>query len=204
MATSAGLEALKKTGLVLQGDHVRLEPLTLAHAEQIFAVAQDEAVWQWLPEKAPTSLGEMQDWIEEALSGHSRGGGLPFAVIHLATGNAIGSTSYGNISVRDRGIEIGWTWYGRVYWRTVVNTECKYLLLRHAFEKLGCIRVQFRTDLRNERSQRAIERIGAVLEGTLRKNRIVKDGYQRSTVFYSIIDDEWPAVKARLEAMLRR
>ena len=204
MSTRVGLEALAQAPPVLRGEHVRLEPLTPAHAEQLFAVGQDAAIWRWLREGMPTSLVEMSDWIEEALAGDSRGGGLPFAVIDLATSTAIGSTSFGNIAVRDRGIEIGWTWYGTAYWRTAVNTECKYLLLAHAFEALGCIRVQFRTDLRNERSQRAIERIGAVREGTLRKVRIVKDSYQRSDVYYSITDDEWPAVKARLEAMLRR
>jgi len=100
-------------------------------------------------------------------------------------------------------LEIGWTWYARDYWRTAINTECKYLLLRHAFETLCCIRVQLVTDLRNERSQRAIERIGGVREGVLRKNRVVaKDGYQRSSVFYSVVDDEWPLVKSRLEVML--
>jgi N-acetyltransferase len=184
---------------------VRLELLSLAHAPDLFAVAQDEEIWRWLAIPAPSTLEEMRAWVAEALSLQARVGEQPFAVIDRATGRAIGSTRYLNVEAPHRGLEIGWTWYCRAYWRTAVNTECKYLLLRHAFETLGCIRVQFRTDLRNERSQRAIERLGAVREGVLRKHRIVpRDGYHRSSVCYSIIDDEWPAVKSRLESMLTR
>ncbi len=126
----------------------------------------------------------------------------PFAVIDRASGNAIGSTRFLDISARDRHVEIGWTWYGRAYWRTPINTESKYLLLKHAFEDLGCIRVALKTDSRNERSQRAIERIGAVREGILRRVVIMHDGYQRSSVYYSILDDEWARVKAELEKKL--
>jgi RimJ/RimL family protein N-acetyltransferase len=128
-----------------------------------------------------------------------RGLFLPFAIVDLATGRAIGSTRYLDISPHDRHVEIGWTWLGKDYWRTPINTECKYLLLRHAFETLGCIRVSLKTDLRNERSQRAIERIGGVREGVWRRVVVMHDGYQRSSVFYSILDDEWTGVKKRLE-----
>jgi RimJ/RimL family protein N-acetyltransferase len=114
----------------------------------------------------------------------------------------VGSTRYLDIRRENRGLEIGWTWLAAAVQRTAVNTECKYLLLRHAFETLGAIRVQLRTDLRNLRSQRAIERIGATREGVFRQERIMWDGYLRDSVFYSVIDCEWPAVKARLEARL--
>ena len=122
-------------------------------------------------------------------------------MIDRRTGKAIGHTSYIEIATEHGHLEIG-TWLAREAWRTGVNTECKYLLLSHAFDTLSCIRVQLKTDLRNERAQRAIERIGAVREGVLRKVAIIKDGYQRSSVYYSILDDEWPSVKTRLETML--
>jgi RimJ/RimL family protein N-acetyltransferase len=130
----------------------------------------------------------------------ARGIFLPFAIIDRATAGAIGSTRYLDISAHDRHVEIGWTWLGKNFWRTPLNTECKYLLLRHAFETLGCIRVSLKTDLRNERSQRAIERLGAVREGVWRRVVIMHDGYQRSSVFYSILDDEWQTVKANSQS----
>jgi len=196
------LNALHRTPLTLEARHVRLEPLALAHAARLLDVTQDEEVWKWLYNPPPTNINDMREWISAALEAQALGRECPFVVIERAGGGAIGSTRYMGIEPAHRHLEIGWTWYGRAYWRTAVNSECKYLLLRHAFESLGCIRVQFTTDLRNERSQRAIERIGATREGLLRKYRIVpKDGYQRSSVCYSIIDDEWPAVKARLESM---
>jgi len=199
------LSELYRTPLVLDCGHVRLEPLALTHAAELLDVAQDEETWRWLPAATPNGLEAMRGWITSALQGQLQGTERPFAVIEREGGRAIGSTRYMRIEPAHRQLEIGWTWYGRAYWRTAVNTECKYLLLRHAFESLQCIRVQFRTDLRNERSQRAIERLGATREGVLRKHRIVpKDGYHRSSVSYSIIDDDWPAVKARLESMLNR
>jgi RimJ/RimL family protein N-acetyltransferase len=140
--------------------------------------------------------------IRESIACRPTGATYPFAVIHLPTGRAVGSTSYLDIQPQNRALEIGGTWYAPPFQRTGVNTECKFLLLQHAFEQLGCLRVQFKTDLRNERSQRALERIGAMKEGLLRKNLTMPDGYQRSSVVYSILDDEWPAVRARLERML--
>jgi RimJ/RimL family protein N-acetyltransferase len=189
--------------LTLAGKHIRLEPLALDHAADLFVAAQDDEVWRWLYVARPSTEGQMRFWITEALSGRASGHEAPFAVIDLTTGRAIGSTRYLYIEPSHRHLDIGWTSYGRAYWRTAVNTECKYLLLRHAFEQLRCIRVGITTDLRNERSQRAIERIGGVREGVLRKYRIVpKDEYQRDSVFYSILDDEWPAVKSGLEERL--
>jgi RimJ/RimL family protein N-acetyltransferase len=146
----------------------------------------------------------MVAFVERLLAYQAAGEALPFAVIDRETGRAIGCTRYMDIRTRNRGLEIGGTWYGRAYRRTGVNTECKYLLLRHAFEVYGCIRVQLKCDLRNEPSQRAIERLGATREGILRNHVIRPDGTIRSSVMYSITDAEWPGVRARLEALLAR
>jgi RimJ/RimL family protein N-acetyltransferase len=151
-----------------------------------------------------TDEEHMRLWVQEMLERQRRGADLPFAIILQATGKAIGATRYIEIRRADRGVEIGGTWFAVEYQRTAVNTECKYLLLKHAFETLGCIRVQFKTDLRNERSQQAIERLGAVKEGIFRKHMLVWDGTIRDSVYYSIIDTEWPSVKARLEEKLTR
>ena len=146
----------------------------------------------------------MRGWVLDILEREKKGGDLPFAVIHLASGKVAGATRYLNIAPKDRGLEVGGTWYGTEFQRTAVNTECKYLLLGHAFETLKAIRVQIKTDSRNERSQRAIERIGAKREGVLRNHMILPDGYIRHSVFYSIIDSEWAEVKKNLEAMLAK
>ena len=141
--------------------------------------------------------------IEQALEVAAGGTQLPFAIVHRGSGKGVGSTRYLDIRRSDRGLEIGWTWIGTDYQRTVINTECKYLLLRHAFEDLGAVRVQMKTDLRNVRSQRAIERLGAVREGVLRKHIVLWDGFIRDTVYYSVIHEEWPEVKRRLEGLLK-
>ena len=177
--------------IILGGQVVRLEPLTEAHTADLTGVGLDPDIWRFMLYGNIDSEAKMLGFIRDLLARQARGTDLPFAVIHLATGRAIGCTRYMNI---DRG-----TWYGAAYRRTAVNTECKYLLLRHAFETLGCIRVQFKTDLRNERSQRAIERLGAVQEGVLRNHMLLPDGARRHSVYYSIIDTEWPEVKIRLE-----
>ena len=197
-----GDEAAYRAPVTLAGEHVRLEPLALQHTPALFEASRDEEIWRYLVEQ-PKGVADMRALVDEALEAQSRGVELPFAVVHLASGRVVGSTRLLDLTPADRKLEIGWTWYARDQWHTAVNTECKYLLLRHAFESLGCIRVLLKTDLRNERSQRAIERIGGVREGVLRRDRIVKNGYQRSSVYYSILDDEWPRVKTRLEAMLR-
>jgi RimJ/RimL family protein N-acetyltransferase len=151
------------------------------------------------------SLDETTQWLAEALEDQVAGSEWAFAIMHLATGRAIGSTRYWKLLFHATGaIEIGYTWITPAHWRTAVNTESKYLLLQHAFERLGVLRVQLMTDARNVRSQQAIERLGAVKEGVLRCHRIPPDGYRRSSVIYSIIDEEWPRVKARLEAALTR
>jgi len=146
----------------------------------------------------------MRNWVLDIMSRAEMGTDLPFAVIHLASGRVAGATRYLNIMPKDRGLEVGGTWYGLEFQRTIVNTECKYLLLTHAFEILRCIRVQLKTDVRNVRSQRAIERLGAVKEGVLRNHMILPDGHYRDSVFYSILDTEWPAIKKSLEEKLAR
>jgi RimJ/RimL family protein N-acetyltransferase len=188
--------------VTLTGRYVRLEPLSLDHAPGLWAVGHDADIWRFMPYGPIDSLDRMKWWIGEMLRRQAAGDDLPFAVIDLPGSRPIGATRYMTIERAHRSLEIGGTWYGKAFQRTAANTESKYLLLRHAFETLGCVRVQFRTDLRNERSQRAIERLGAVREAVFRKHLLMPDGYQRSSVFYSILDDEWPAVKARLETML--
>ncbi|HEY7123975.1 MAG TPA: GNAT family protein [Ktedonobacterales bacterium] len=188
--------------VTLEGALVRLEPLSLSHAEGLLAAAQDPAIWRHLPAPMPQTIPAMRAIIEEALQARAAGKELPFAIVERASLALLGSTRYLNILAADRGLEIGWTWLTPRVQRTGVNTECKYLLLRHAFETLGAIRVQLKTDRRNVISQRAIERLGAVKEGILRKHMVLYDGYQRDTVFYSILDDEWPTIKAGLEAKM--
>lgn len=190
--------------VVLQGQHVRLEPMTEEHVPGLAEIGVGQSFWDFMLYGNMNSVDDMRNWTRDILLRAQRGSDLPFAVIHLASGRVAGATRYLNIMPRDRGLEIGGTWYGLEFQRTPVNTECKYLLLQHAFETLGCIRVQLKTDQRNERSQKAIERLGAVREGVLRNHMILPDGRYRHSVFYSILDTEWPAVKSRLEEMLKR
>ncbi len=190
--------------VTLEGRYVRLEPLLRRHAEDLSEVGQDETIWSYTPRPALKSVQDAQTMIDQALDIAATGTQLPFAIVERASGKAGGSTRYLDIRRNDRGLEIGWTWIGIAFQRTAVNTECKYLLLRHAFEGRGAVRVQLNTDLRNVRSQRAIERLGAVREGVLRKHMVLWDGFIRDTVYYSIIESEWPKVKHRLEGLLAK
>jgi RimJ/RimL family protein N-acetyltransferase len=188
--------------VVLTGRFVRLEPLTEEHAEGLAAVGLDDTIWQYMPYGLMRNKKDIRGWVTTILDRAAEGTDLPFAVIHLASGRVAGSTRFMEIRPEHHGLEIGGTWYGAEFRRTQVNTECKYLLLRQAFEVLNCIRVQLKTDSRNDRSQRAIERIGAVREGMLRNHMILPDGHVRHSIYYSITDSEWPQVKSRLEQML--
>jgi RimJ/RimL family protein N-acetyltransferase len=190
--------------VVLTGQHVRLEPMTEAHVPALAEIGAGQSFWDFMLYGNITSVQDMKNWVLDILSRAANGTDLPFVAVHLASGRVAGATRYLNIVPKDRGLEVGGTWYGVDFQRTAVNTECKYLLLQYAFETLGCIRVQFKTDLRNERSQKAIERIGAVKEGVLRNHMILPDGRYRHSVFYSLLDSEWPAVKKRLEELLHR
>ncbi len=186
---------------ILEGVHARLEPLAKAHLAELAEVGLDEELWRWIPTPVRTRE-EMAAYIEAALNEEERGVSLPFAIVDTAAGRAIGSTRYGNIDRTNHRVEIGWTWIAREWQRTAINTEAKYLLLRHAFESLGCMRVELKTDSLNERSRAAILRIGAREEGVFRNHMVTASGRIRHTVYFSIIDSEWPAVKARLEAKL--
>lgn len=188
--------------VVLTGQFVRLEPLTEDHTAGLAAVGMDESIWEYMPYGAMNNEDDIRRWVRTILDRRAEGTDLPFVVMHKASGRVAGTTRYMEIRPEHNGLEIGGTWYGAEFRRTQVNTECKYLLLRQAFEELGCIRVQLKTDSRNERSQRAIERLGAVKEGMHRNHMILPDGYIRHSIYYSIINSEWPQVKSRLEQML--
>jgi RimJ/RimL family protein N-acetyltransferase len=189
--------------VTLTGRVVRLEPLSEAHVADLAAVGLDDRIWQYMPYGEIRTEAQMRAWVQDILQRQARGTDLVFAVIHLPTGSAIGCTRYLDIRPEHRGLEIGGTWYGLAYQGTAVNPECKYLLMQYAFETLGAIRVQFKTDLRNEHSQRALERLGLVKEGVLRDHLITPSGYIRSSVYYSVLAAEWSAMKARLEARLQ-
>jgi RimJ/RimL family protein N-acetyltransferase len=189
--------------VTLEGRHVRLEPLTAAHAPDLFAaLSVDPSIWRWRSAEPPDTLAGMEVMIAADLAAQAKGEIVAFAQVERSSGRAVGGTTYMSISRRDRGLEIGATWLGKPWQRTGINTEAKYLLLRHAFEELGAARVQLKTDRRNLQSQAAIERLGAVREGVLRKHMLTRGGVLRDTVMYSILDDEWPAVKAGLEAKM--
>jgi len=192
---------MRVTPVTLEGRHVRLEPLAKAHLAGLAEVGLHEELWRWIP-TAVRTREEMAAYIETALQEQERGVSLPFAILEKATGRAIGSSRYGNIDRTHHRVEIGWTWVAREWQRTAMNTEAKYLLLKHAFESLGCVRVELKTDSLNEKSRAAILRIGAKEEGIFRNHMITASGRIRHSAYYSIIDSEWPAVKARLEAKL--
>jgi N-acetyltransferase len=187
--------------VTLEGDHVRLEPLSLAHHDALCAIGLDEDLWRWTHSQIRTPE-EMRAYLEAALRYQAEGTALPFVTIERRSGTIVGSTRYGNIDRANQRVEIGWTWIGRNWQRSAVNTEAKYLMLRHAFEILGCIRVELKTDALNERSRKAVLRIGAREEGILRNHMITDSGRIRHTVYYSIIDSEWPVVRAGLEKKL--
>ena len=191
--------------VTLEGRHVRLEPMAHARASAIVAAlaeaAADGAMWESKVTSIPRPEGA-RAYVDTALKEMDAGVSLPFVTIDRASGRAVGSTRFMNIEAPHRRLEIGTTWIGRSFQRTAINTEAKYLMLRHAFETLKCIAVDLRTHEKNAQSRAAIERLGATLDGLLRNHRIMPDGSLRNTATYSIIDAEWPAVKARLEARL--
>jgi len=194
-------EEMKVMPVTLEGRHARLEPLAKSHLAGLAEVGLDEELWRWIP-TAVRTREEMAAYIDTALDEQRRGVSLPFAIVEKATGRTIGSTRYGNIDRTHHRVEIGWTWVAREWQRTAMNTEAKYLLLRHAFESLSCMRVELKTDSLNEKSRAAILRIGAKEEGIFRNHMITASGRIRHSAYYSIIDSEWPAVKARLESKL--
>jgi len=189
--------------VVLEGERVRLEPLSLDHLDDLELVAYDPSLWRWTLAR-PTDRGGLQAWIDAALANRAAGVEMPFATVDLASGRAVGSTRFMSIVPEHRRLEIGWTWLGGAYHRGGANKEAKYLQLRHAFEVLGANRVEFKTDAMNERANPALLGIGATFEGTFRDHMIMPEGRLRSSNYYSVIAPEWPDVKARLEASLGR
>ena len=185
----------------LIGDRVELRALKVEHVAGLYEAAKYPEIWTYMP-KAIVEMADMARAAKDAIAQRRLKLEWPFVIIDRASGDIIGSTRYLDIVPAHKAVEIGWTWLTPSVWRSAVNTECKYLLLRHAFETAGAIRVCLKTDNRNLRSQAAIERIGGVKEGVLRRHRILPDGFRRDSAYFSIIDEEWPDVKARLEAML--
>jgi RimJ/RimL family protein N-acetyltransferase len=182
----------------LTGQLVAIEPLRPEHAAGLLAAIDSEDVFAWLPYPPPTDLDEARAWIDEALAERQEGRRLPFALLAVGGGAVIGSTSYLDFDPRHAHVEIGSTWLSRASWGTGRNAEAKLLLMTHAFESLGLERVAFRTDIRNERSRRAIERLGATEEGIHRHEMRRRDGSWRDSVHYSILSSEWPSVRDRL------
>jgi len=189
--------------ITLEGRHVRLEPLSVEHLPGLCEVGLDPELWRWTPFLYRTP-SDMRNYVQIALQAQEQGIALPFATVERSSGLVIGSTRFGSIDHEHLGVEIGWTWIAQRWQKTPVNTEAKYLMLRHAFEKLGCIRVQFKTDSLNTQSRTALLRIGAREEGVFRNHMITYSGRIRHTVYFSIIDSEWPQVKAHLEGKLQQ
>jgi len=187
--------------ITLEGRHVKLVPMGLHHIDALWAAAQDPKTWEF-SSAVIRSADQCRKYVETALAWQSAGTAVPFVTTERASGAVIGSTRFANIDRDNRRAEIGWTWINPKWWRTAINTEAKYLMLRHAFEVWKCMRVEFKTGHTNVRSQQAIERIGGVREGTLRKHMFQPDGSIRHSVYFSILDDEWPAARQRLEKML--
>ncbi|HMI55000.1 MAG TPA: GNAT family protein [Gemmatimonadaceae bacterium] len=198
MRASAALEPV-----VLEGSFVRLDPMTLAHHAQLTEVGLDPEIWRLTVSMVRTPQ-EMLGYMESALELQREGRSVPFVTIERSSGRVVGSTRFGNYDPANRRIEIGWTWLAPPWQRTAINTEAKYLMLTHAFEKLHCVRVELKTDVLNQPSRNAMLRIGAKEEGVLRKHTLMWTGRYRDSIYYSILDEEWPDVKEQLKRMLVR
>jgi RimJ/RimL family protein N-acetyltransferase len=197
-AVTPGLEPVTLAGRI-----VRLEPLSLDHVPGLAEVALDPAIWRWTTAR-PETESDVRAWAADAIAAREAGRELPFATIHVATGRPIGSSRYLNVVLEHRRLEIGWTWLGRDFQRSGANREAKLLMLGHAFETLGCRRVEFKTDSNNEASRTALLGIGATFEGIFRKHIVMPGDGVRHSAWYSILDEEWPAVRAGLEKSLAR
>ena len=187
---------------VLEGEVVRLEPLARRHEEALFEAAGDERIWRWMPHEAGESRETFRGWLEDALARSEARTEAAFAMLDVSSGEPVGSTRYLALRPEHRGLEIGWTWLSPSRWGTGANVEAKLLMLEHAFERLGCLRVEFKTDRRNERSRNALAALPARFEGIFRKHMIVRGGERRDSAYYSIIDDEWPEVESNLRRRL--
>ncbi len=202
LAASAAPCPERLEAVTLTGRFIRLEPLDRSHVDDLTEVALSEPnIWTWMPSRA-ASRADVEQIVDSAIADRGEGLNFPFAVISLESGRAVGSSRYLDYRPAHRGIEIGWTWYAPAVWGSVVNPEAKLLLMRHAFETLGCMRVQLKTDARNLRSRAAIRKLGAQEEGILRKHMLVRGTVIRDSAYFSVVDEEWPAVEAGLQARL--
>ena len=188
---------------VLEGENVCLEPLQPGHAALLWEIAKNDVadLFQWIPYRLE-SLGDFEQFNAQVLDDQARGTSIPFATYAREGSQIVGTTRYMNMDLANRKVEIGSTWIALPWQRTVINTEAKYLMLRHAFEVWNCVRVELKTDSRNQRSRNAILRLGAQEEGTLRKHMLTWNGRERDSIYFSILDTEWPAVKANLKSKL--
>jgi N-acetyltransferase len=196
------MDVWKKLTGILQGEIVRLEPLARRHEGGLFRAAQDARIWRWLQYGTAQNREEFGRWIEDAVSRSEDGTEGAFAILDARTGEPIGSTRYLALRPGHRGLEIGWTWLASARWGTGANVEAKLLMLGHAFGNLGCMRVELKTDRRNERSRNAIAALPAKFEGIFRKHMLLPDGGVRDSAYYSITDDEWPDVEGNLRRRL--
>jgi len=187
----------------LEGELVVLEPLEERHAEGLWQAAQAPEIWQWLA-RVGSSRDYFDRWMEISLAAAREGREGVFATRRRADGELVGSSRYLNLRPPDRVVEIGWTWLNPSAWRSGINVEAKLLMFEHAFERLGCVRVELKTDARNERSRAAMAALPAQFEGILRKHMFVPDVGVRDSAYFSVIDDEWPDVRANLERRLSR
>jgi RimJ/RimL family protein N-acetyltransferase len=184
----------------LEGELVRLEPLAPAHEDDLWEASRDPATWRWMSIVQPATRAELRAWLDDALAS----GDLAFATVLRSTGRAVGSTRFLSLRPEHASVEIGWTWLAPSAWGTGANVEAKLLMLGYAFERLGCRRVELKTDAQNERSRRAMEALPAQFEGIHRKHMLVRGGERRDSAWYSVLDDEWPAVRANLLRRLGR
>lgn len=196
-------DAARIQPVTLEGRIVRLEPLTFEHVPGLAEVGLDPELWRWTLAR-PHGVDDVRAWAASTISARDAGAEFPFATIDVASGRPIGSSRYMNIVLEHRRLEIGWTWVAPPWQRTGANREAKLLMLEHAFERLGCRRVEFKTDSNNEKSRVALLGIGASFEGIFRNHMVMPDGRMRHSAWYSVIDEEWPAVRAGLEAKLGR
>jgi RimJ/RimL family protein N-acetyltransferase len=187
---------------VMQGKVVRLEPLARRHETGLFEVARDGRIWRWMHYDAGESEQAFHGWFEDALALSAAGTEAAFTTLDASSGEPVGSTRYLALRPEHRGLEIGWTWLAPSRWGSGANVEAKLLMLEHAFERLGCLRVEFKTDARNDRSRAALAALPARFEGIFRKHMLVRGGERRDSAYYSVIDDEWPEVEANLRRRL--
>ena len=191
------------TNLILEGNTITLVPLEMKYKEQVYEAIKNPDVWKYTWREVKT-FGDIEQILSIAVQNKNDGKQLPFIIKDKLSGEVIGTTRIGDIDTANRNVEIGWTWLSPSVWRTKVNTECKFLLLQYCFEELKVLRVQFSISGQNVRSQKAVERIGAVKEGTFRKHRIKADGTIHDNIFYSIVDTEWIDVKGKLINLLEK